>query len=312
MTDSFSKRSRGPGRGAALAVLAALMACSCAGRRTPPAGPRAASASPARDPKIALVLGGGAARGFAHVGVIRVLAEEKIPIGMIVGTSAGSLIGALYAAGSDPFDLEWTAFKLEKDDIFDYSILSSWRGTVAGERIEAFVNENIKAKSIEEAKIPFFAVAADLLTGERIVLDTGPFGRAVRASSAIPGVFQPVALGDRMLVDGGVVDTIPSDVARERGADLVIAVDIGRELSHEPPSSSVGIVLQSISIMAREISRTGLASADVAIAPRVGAVASFDFSKKRECVAAGIAAAREALPRIRALIDAWKRSHATS
>jgi NTE family protein len=244
--------------------------------------------------------------------VIRVLAEEKIPIAMIVGTSAGSLIGALYAAGSDPFDLEWTAFKLEKDDIFDYSILSSWRGTVAGERIEAFVNENIKAKSIEEAKIPFFAVAADLLTGERIVLDTGPFGRAVRASSAIPGVFQPVALGDRMLVDGGVVDTIPSDVARERGADLVIAVDIGRELPHEPPSSSIGIVLQSIFIMAREISRTGLASADVAIAPKVDAVASFDFSKKRECVAAGIAPAREALPRIRGLIDAWKRSHATS
>jgi NTE family protein len=281
----------------------------------PGCGPKQAPAPPPpvppREPRIALALGGGAARGFAHAGVIRVLEEEKIPISMIVGTSAGSLIGALYAAGAEPLDLEWTAYKLEKEDVFDFTLLTAWKGTLQGEKLEKFVNDNCHVKNIEETRIPLFIVATDLTTGEKVILDSGSIGRAVRASSAIPGVFQPVKIGERTLVDGGVVDPVPSDVAREKGADIVIAVDIGRDVAPDTPATSLGIVLQSVQIMAREIGKSGLAKADVAIVPRVGAIGSFDFSKKKECVAAGMDAAREALPRLRLAIETWKQGHAT-
>ena len=284
-----------------------LLLSGCGPKQVPAPPPSA----PAREPRIALSLGGGAARGFAHAGVIRVLEEEKIPISMVVGTSAGSLIGALYAAGAEPLDLEWTAYKLEKEDVFDFTLLTAWKGTLQGEKLEKFVNDNCRVKNIEETRIPLFIVATDLTTGEKIVLDSGSIGRAVRASSAIPGVFQPVKIGDRTLVDGGVVDPVPSDVAREKGADIVIAVDIGRDVAPDTPSTSLGIVLQAVQIMAREVGKNGLAKADVAIIPRVGAIGSFDFSKKKECVAAGMEAAREALPRLRLAIATWKQAHVT-
>jgi hypothetical protein len=145
-------------------------------------------------PKIALVLGGGAARGFAHVGVIRALEQEKIPIDMIVGTSVGSLIGALYASDPNSFELEWTAFTLEKDDLFDYGVFSAITamGPVKGEKLEAFVKKRVPAANIEELKIPFAAVATDLNRGTAVILNRGSVCKAVRASSAIPGVFNPV------------------------------------------------------------------------------------------------------------------------
>ena len=143
-------------------------------------------------PKIALVLGGGAARGFAHVGVIRVLEQEKIPIHMIVGTSVGSLIGALYASDPNSFNLEWLSFTIEKEDIFDYSVLSAKMGPVSGERLEKFVQTKVKAKTIEQMKIPFYAVTTDLNAGNTWVFDKGSVAKAVRASSSIPGIFQPL------------------------------------------------------------------------------------------------------------------------
>jgi NTE family protein len=252
--------------------------------------------------KVALVLGGGGARGFAHVGVIRVLEQEKIPIDLIVGASAGSLIGVLYADLHDSFELESVAWQVEKDDIFDWSILGSTRGPVTGKALEEFVGRHVKSRSLEALPVPFAAVATDLKTGEEVVLDHGPVGPAIHASSAIPGVFRPVVLGGRTLVDGGVVNPIPVSVARARGATVVIAVNIGMELADEEPGNAASISLRSLALLTKALARLKAADADVVIAPKVGESSSFDFTRKKELMAAGVAAAREAIPAIRAAI----------
>ncbi len=256
-------------------------------------------------PRVAIVLGGGAARGFAHVGVIRVLEHEKIPMHMIVGTSVGSLVGALYASNPDSFQLEWMAFSLEREDIFDFSLFSSRMGPVVGDRLEEFVKKKIPQQNIEDLKVPFAAVATDLNTGERIVLAQGPIARAVRASSAIPGVFHPVKHQGHLLVDGGVVDNVPVDVARELGADVVIAVNIGKGVVNFKVDNLADVSLQAVNIMANEIMRFKIKDADVIIEPNVKTVAMMDFSQKKECMEAGIAAAKEALPSILKAIEKW-------
>jgi NTE family protein len=288
-------------RVAAVALLATTLA-GCAARRPPePASPAPPAPEP-RPVKVALVLGGGGARGFAHVGVIRVLEQEKIPIDMIVGASAGSLIGALYADARDSFELESIAWQVEKDDLFDWSLLGSARGPVTGKALEDFVARHVKAPTIERLGIPFVAVATDLKTGGEVVLDRGPVGPAIHASSAIPGVFRPVQLDGRSLVDAGVVDPVPVSVARARGADVVIAVDIGMELAVEEPGNIASISLRCIVLLAREIARIKAREADVLISPKVGETSSFDFSRKKDLMAAGVAAAREAVPAIREAI----------
>ncbi len=201
-------------------VLLLLSSCQTGLQQTtkqqaPP--PTAPTTHVKKEPKIALVLGGGSAKGFAHVGVIRVLEEEKIPISMIVGTSVGSIIGSMYAANPDSFQLEWLAFKIDRNDILDFSIVYSKLGPVQGVRLENFLDQNVKAKKVEDTKIPFYPVATDLNTGETVTLEKGSLARAVHASAAIPGVFTPVQFGSRLLVDGGVTDNVACDVARQKG-----------------------------------------------------------------------------------------------
>ena len=260
-------------------------------------------------PKVALVLGGGAARGFAHIGVIRALEQEKIPVDMIVGTSVGSLIGAIYAAERNSFELEWTAFQLGKDDVIDYGILNalSGMGVAKGEKLTAFVKSKVPAANIEDLKIPFAAVATDLNRGTQVVLDKGSVATAVRASSAIPGVFQPVDYQGRLLVDGGVVNAIPVSVAREKGADIIIAVDIGEQVANFNITDIIDVMLQSITIMGAENARFRKKDADVLITPRVGDVGMLDFTQKKRCMQAGIDAAQKAMPEIKAKIEEWGR-----
>jgi NTE family protein len=256
-------------------------------------------------PKIALVLGGGAARGFAHIGVIRVLEQEKIPVDLVVGTSVGSLIGSLYAQHGNSFELEWTAFTLTKDDLLDYAILGATMGPVKGDRLEEFVKKNTKTANIEHFKIPFAAVAADLNRGSRVVLDQGPVARAVRASCAIPGVFQPVEHQGRLLVDGGTVDNLPVSVARQKGADIVIAVDISQNVTNFNITNLVDVTLQAVNIMFAENVGHGRREANVLITPAVGNVSMMDFSQKKQMVQAGIEAARLAVPAVHQAVDAW-------
>ena len=260
-------------------------------------------------PKIALVLGGGAARGFAHIGVIRALEQEKIPIDLIVGTSVGSLIGAIYASDRNSFELEWTAFTLEKETLFDYGLMNtiSGMGIAKGDKLEAFVKSKIPVATIEELKIPYAAVATDLNRGKRVVLDKGPVARAVRASSAIPGVFNPVDFQGKLLVDGGVVDNIPASVAREKGADIVIAVDIGEQVVNFNIADLIDVMLQSITIMGAENAKTKRKEADVLIAPAVGNVGMLDFTQKKRCMQAGIEATLKVMPELKAKIEEWGR-----
>jgi NTE family protein len=261
-------------------------------------------------PKIALVLGGGAARGFAHIGVIRALEQEKIPIDMIVGTSVGSLIGAIYASDMNSFELEWTAFALEKDSIFDYGIMNAFSGMglANGAKLEEFVRTKIATPNIEDLKLPFVAVATDLNRGTRVVLDRGSVAKAVHASSAVPGVFNPVEHQGRLLVDGGVMDNIPIAVAREKGADIVIAVDISENLANFNITNLVDVMLQAVNIMFNENVRYKKKEADVLITPHVGSVAMLDFTQKKRCMQAGIEATQKAMPEIRKKIEEWGKN----
>ena len=269
-----------------------LLLCSCQST------PQAKKA----DPKIAVVLGGGSAKGFAHVGVLRVLEKERIPIHMIVGTSVGSLIGGIYASNPDSFQLEWAAFKINKGDMLDYSIVASKLGPVPGMRLESFVEQNAKVKKIEDTKIPFYPVATDLNTGETVTLEKGSLARAIHASSAIPGIFIPVSFGNRTLVDGGVTGNIACDIARSKGADIVIAVNLQKDIKDYDISSVVDVIAQSISIMMHENTKTKLRYADIVIEPDIKGVSLFDFSKKKTIMEEGIKATEKAIPGIKALI----------
>ena len=299
---------------AAAAALMFLAAC----RTTAPAPaaavppPTPPAPAPLPQPKVALVLGGGAARGFAHVGVIRVLEQEKIPIDLVVGTSVGSLIGALYAGHRNGFELEWAAFELKQEDVFDFGVWNAvlGMGLAKGDRLEAFVKGKVKQRTVEELPLPFVAVATDLNWGTPIVLDHGPVARAVRASSAIPGVFEPVLVDGKLLVDGGVVDNIPIDVARAKGADVVVAVDISEDVGNVHIKNLVDVLLQSTNIMFAVNVAARRTGADVLVQPKVGGIGMLDFARRKEAMDAGIAAAREAAPRIREAIERWKERKA--
>lgn len=298
----------------AIAALALLLGCQTGPPVAVPQPPVVqVPQEPPPKPKIALVLGGGAARGFAHVGVIRVLEQEKIPIDMVVGTSVGSLIGAIYAADLSSFDLEWTAFQLEKDDLFDFGILNAvvGMGFARGDKLEAWVKGHVKTTNIENLKLPFAAVATDLNWGYQVVLDSGPVARAIRASAAIPGVFPPVKHQGKILVDGGVVNNIPISVARAKGADIVIAVDISGNVGNTNITNLLDVSLQATNIMFALNVEHSKKEADLLITPSdIGDIGMLDFTQKKRCMQAGIESTKAALPAIRKVIDDWSAAHA--
>jgi NTE family protein len=249
-------------------------------------------------PKIGLVLSGGASRGFAHIGVIKVLEASNIPIDIIVGTSAGSLTGAMYAYYADAAKLEKAAWGLTEDIAFDFSLPNILVGVVKGDKIVAFLNSRIPVKNIEQLKIPFAAVATDLVTGEKVIFNKGPISTAVRASISIPGVFKPLVIGKKILVDGGVVDNVPVDVARKLGADIVIAVDVSSPSYNPDIKNVIDVMMQTFNIMGNEISKYQIKDADVIIRPNVSSVGMIDFDKKTFLIFEGEKAARAALPKI--------------
>jgi NTE family protein len=291
----------------AIVLLALLAACRTAA--PPPARPEVPQAPvDAARPLVALVLGGGGARGFAHVGVLRALEQARIPVELIVGTSVGSLIGAFYAGPANSHELERLARGLERQDIFDFGLAPALFGTglASGDRLERYVREHAGAARIEALRIPYAAVATDLDTGEVVVLRRGDLARAVRASSAIPGVFEPVRIDGRLLVDGGVAQNLPVRVARAMGADVVIAVDVTAiDARERPPRNFVEVILRAVNIVVHGEVEDARRDADVLVTPDVGAVGFIDFDRKVEAMAAGIAAGTAALPRIRGAIERW-------
>jgi NTE family protein len=259
-------------------------------------------------PTVGLALGSGGARGFAHIGVLRVLEQERIPVDLVLGSSVGSLIGALYADSGRVLDAEFSAAEVTRDDFFDTGALAIFSGGLAkGEAIGRFLDGHLRNRTFETLPVRFGAVATELRTGRTVVFDKGPVAIAVRASCAIPGVFPPVVIEGESYVDGAISDPVPADLARARGADLVIAVAIPAAVRDRAPSATFGVVLQSIEILSTALERAKAKDADVLIVPDVGEIASDDFTRKKRLIEAGEAAARAALPAIRAAMRAKTR-----
>jgi NTE family protein len=279
-----------------LSSLLLLLLAACAGREVKPVP----VAPPRKAVKVAFVLGAGAAKGFSHVGVLKVLEANHVPVHMIVGTSVGSFVGSLYAYGYTAYDLQKIAMGLEKGELVDLTVPDN--GFVKGEKLEAYVNRMVRGTTMENLRVPFHAVAADIGSGEEMVFGKGNTGLAVRASCAIPGVFQPVRIGDRTYVDGGVVSPVAVDAARRLGADVVIAVDITGGAAGVTPETTLDTIFQSINVMYGKIAAAQLSRADVVIQPKVGHIDSGDFTKRHEAILEGEKAAQAALPKIQALL----------
>jgi NTE family protein len=224
---------------------------------------------------------------------------------MIVGTSVGSLVGSLYAYGYSAYDLQKIAMGLERGELVDFTVPDN--GFVKGELLEAYVNRMLRGTTMENLRIPFHAVATDIGAGQEMVFGKGNTGLAVRASCSIPGIFQPVRIGDRTYVDGGVVNPVAVDAARRLGADVVIAVAISGGVSGGIPETTLDTIFQSVNVMYAKIAENQLARADVVIQPKVGNIASGDFTKRHEAILEGETATQAALPKIRALLGIPER-----
>ena len=261
---------------------------------------------PQREPaRIALVLGGGAARGFAHIGVLKILESNGIPIHMIVGTSAGSFVGSLYAYGLNAYQIQKLSLDIQRSDIADFTIPDN--GFIKGDLLEEYVNRMLRNTTMEKLRIPFYATATELPNGKETVFGTGNTGKAVRASCSIPGVFNPAMIGNKMYVDGGVVSPVPVDAAKRLGADVVIAVDISSDLDTTKPSGTIETILQAINIMSSRISVAQLSRADIVIRPLVGHIGSADFDRRNDAIIEGEKAALQALPKIREIVEQLRR-----
>jgi NTE family protein len=255
---------------------------------------------------LGLALGGGAARGFAHVGVIQVLEEAGLKPSHVVGTSAGSLVAALYASGKSVPELRKAAETMEEAEITDWMVPLLNRGALRGEALAKYVNAQVGGRNLEHMKIPLGIVATDLRSGEAITFRRGNTGSAVRASSAVPAVFQPVRIGDREYVDGGLVAPVPVHQAREMGANFVIAVDISSDPEGNPAGDTFQILLQTFTIMGKSINTLALKEADIVIRPALSGVKSADFSARRRSIEAGRVAMLAQLPRLKERLAAFE------
>ncbi len=282
----------------------ALAGCA-APTAAPAVAPQKSSETSAKKPvKIGLALGGGAARGFAHVGVIAVLEEAGLRPQLVVGTSAGSLVAALYASGKTSAQLRQTALGMEEVAITDWMLPIIGRGIFRGDALAKYVNELVAGRLIENMVIPLGIVATDLGNGRAVLFQTGDAGTAVRASSAVPAVFVPVKINGRDYVDGGLVSPVPVRFARQMGADVVIAVDISNSPEDNTAEGSLQILLQTFAIMGKSINDFELKAADVVVRPAQAGLKSADFSSRQRAIDAGRAAMLAALPALKARLAA--------
>lgn len=283
-----------------------LSACSTGPKPVPALPTTAPSVPPVvtlppRPVKIGLALGGGAARGFAHIGVIKALEAQGIHPDIVTGTSAGSVVAALYASGMDGFTLNKLALTMDEATIADWALPfgTKFGGWLKGEALQNYVNRLIKNRPIEQMKLPLGIVATDLKTGERILFRRGNTGQAVRASSSVPGVFQPVSIAGHDYVDGGLVEPVPVDAAREMGAEFVIAVNISADPSNQKNGGQSGVLLQTTAIMGQSINRMALARADVVIRPDLPDMGGSDFTARNRAILAGEQATAAVLANLR-------------
>ena len=299
----FKKLPRRAAVLATLALSALLAACSTPSFMPGTAATAADSTASKRVPKIGLALGGGAARGFAHVGVIAVLEEAGLKPQLVVGTSAGSLVAALYASGKTSAQLQQTALNMEEVAITDWMLPILGRGMFRGDALARYVNDLVASKPIEDMPMPLGIVATDLNSGQAVLFQRGDTGTAVRASSAVPAVFVPVKINGREYVDGGLVSPVPVRYARQMGADVVVAVDISSPPDGNPAGDTLQILLQTFAIMGKTINQYELKDADVVVRPSLAGLKSADFSARQRAIDSGRAAMQAALPALRAKLE---------
>lgn len=252
---------------------------------------------------IGLALGSGAARGLAHVGVLKVLEQEGIPVDLITGSSMGALVGAFYAAGMPVTMMEKFAGSFERKQWVDPVIPRM--GLIKGERICEMIRLLTKGLQFADLKVPLGVVATDLRSGQRVVFNEGSVAEAVRASISIPGIFEPVRKDEMVLVDGGVVDRVPVALAREMGADIVIAVDVGFDINRLAGSrlnSLVDVLVHSIELLEHEAMKHKFLDADIVIKPEVHDISPARFDQPENCINAGINATESVIPMIKELL----------
>ena len=305
-----------------LSLAAVFLLSGCASVKTPevigvkPSGANESSSQvvapvltePVVVPKVlhlGLALGGGAARGFAHVGVIQVLEEAGIQPELVVGTSAGSLVAALYASGKTSAQLKRVAETMEEAEITDWMMPILNRGALRGEALARYVNSQVGGKLIEQMKLPLGIVATDLHSGDPVLFRRGNTGSAVRASSAVPAVFQPVKIGNREYVDGGLVAPVPVKQARDMGANVVIAVDISSDPEGNPADDTFQILMQTFNIMGKSLNSVLLKDADLVVKPALMGVKSADFAARRKSIEAGREAMLKQLPRLKEIMATY-------
>jgi NTE family protein len=257
-----------------------------------------------KKPVIGLALGGGAARGFAHIGVIKALESQGIFPNLVVGTSAGSVIAALYASGYRGTELQKIALSLDEAAITDWALPFSGRfgGMIKGDALQAMVNRLVKNQTIENMPMPLGIVGTDLQTGNGVLFQRGDTGQAVRASCSVPGIFQPTIIQGREYVDGGLVSPVPVRYAKQMGADIVIAVNISTEPSTQDSSGTLGILLQTTSIMGKSINAFELDLAQVVIQPELKGMRGTDFKARNAAILAGEESAMKQISQIKNLL----------
>ena len=290
-------------------IAISLLLAGCGSTPAPvhvPAEPVVAAPLPPKKIRIGLALGGGAARGFAHIGVIKALEAQGIYPEIVVGTSAGSVVGALYAAGNSGFQLQKIAMDMDEATISDWALplFGKSSGVLKGEALQTYVNKAVHNAPMEKLKLRFGAVATDLNTGQPILFQRGNTGQAVRASSSVPSVFQPVRIGDKSYVDGGLVAPVPVRFVREMGADFIIAVNISTQTDAQAAVSSLEVLMQTFSIMGQRLNHYELKDADIVIQPSQGKMGGNDFAARNVAILAGEQAAAAVMTQLKAKLKA--------
>lgn len=255
-------------------------------------------------PRIGLALGSGGARGFAHLGALKVLTEEKIPIDLIAGSSMGALVGGFYGAGHDLDRLYKLATAFRRKYYLDFTVPKM--GFISGQKVKEFIRMFTKGKTVDQLSPKVHIVATDINTGEKVIFKDGPLADAIRASISIPGIFVPEKINNRLLVDGGVVDRVPVSVVKDMGADIVIAVDVSHVKGNVEINSIFDVILQSIDIMQDELARLKEFDADVIIKPRVEQYSAKAFTNTEEIIRIGEEETRKHIPHIIELLENWK------
>lgn len=259
-----------------------------------------------KKPVIALVLGSGGARGYAHIGVIEVLEKYGIQPDFIVGTSAGSIVGSIYASGKSADQLKQIALDMKVGDVREFKI--GLKGFFDGKKVEDYVNQQVGTIALDKMKIPMYVVATELKHGKKVVFNYGNTGQAVRASVSIPSMFIPTTIAGKEYVDGGLVSPVPVDVARELGADVVIAVDILAQPIYTETTNVWGLFNQNINIMQNRLAAEELKNADIVIQPDLREKAHiFDVQGRQDTIQAGVDAAMERIKDLETVLK-MKRS----